>query len=124
MSKQILIVDDEPNIVISLEFLMKREGFAVAVARDGEEGLNAIRALHPDLVVLDVMMPKRNGFEVLEAVRADPDLAGVRIVMLTAMGRPAENKKGLELGADAYMPKPFSTRELVDKVKALLEEPS
>ncbi|MGB8144114.1 MAG: response regulator, partial [Chromatiaceae bacterium] len=81
MSKQVLIVDDEPNIVISLEFLMKREGFAVAVARDGEEGLAAIRAGRPDLVVLDVMMPKRNGYEVLEAVRADPSLAGVRVLM-------------------------------------------
>ncbi|MBP6261512.1 MAG: response regulator, partial [Chromatiaceae bacterium] len=91
MSKQVLIVDDEPNIVISLEFLMKREGFAVAVARDGEEGLAAIRAGRPDLVVLDVMMPKRNGYEVLEAVRADPSLAGVRILMLTAKGRPAES---------------------------------
>ena len=122
MSKQVLIVDDEPNIVISLEFLMKREGFAVAVARDGEEGLAAIRAGRPDLVVLDVMMPKRNGYEVLAAVRADPALAGVRILMLTAKGRPAEREKGLELGADAYMPKPFSTRELVDKAKSLLAE--
>ena len=122
MSKQVLIVDDEPNIVISLEFLMKREGFAVAVARDGEEGLAAIRAGRPDLVVLDVMMPKRNGYEVWEAVRADPSLGGVRILMLTARGRPAESEKGLELGADAYMPKPFSTRELVDKAKSLLAE--
>ncbi|MBP8198277.1 MAG: response regulator [Chromatiaceae bacterium] len=122
MSKQVLIVDDEPNIVISLEFLMKREGFAVAVARDGEEGLAAIRAGRPDLVVLDVMMPKQNGYEVLAAVRADPALAGVRILMLTAKGRPAESEKGLELGADAYMPKPFSTRELVDKAKSLLAE--
>jgi len=122
MSKQVLIIDDEPNIVISLEFLMKREGFAVAVARDGEEGLAAIRAGRPDLVVLDVMMPRRNGYEVLEAVRADPSLAGVRILMLTAKGRPAESEKGLELGADAYMPKPFSTRELVDKAKSLLAE--
>ncbi len=122
MSKQVLIVDDEPNIVISLEFLMKREGFAVAVARDGEEGLAAIRAGRPDLVVLDVMMPRRNGYEVLAAVRADPALAGVRILMLTAKGRPAESEKGLELGADAYMPKPFSTRELVDKAKSLLAE--
>ena len=122
MSKQVLIVDDEPNIVISLEFLMKREGFAVAVARDGEEGLAAIRAGRPDLVVLDVMMPKQNGYEVWEAVRAAPALAGVRILMLTAKGRPAESEKGLELGADAYMPKPFSTRELVDKAKSLLAE--
>lgn len=101
---------------------MKREGFAVAVARDGEEGLAAIRAGRPDLVVLDVMMPKQNGYEVLAAVRADPALAGVRILMLTAKGRPAESEKGLELGADAYMPKPFSTRELVDKAKSLLAE--
>jgi CheY-like chemotaxis protein len=122
MSKRVLIIDDEPNIVISLEFLMKREGFTVAVARDGEEGLAAIREHRPDLVVLDVMMPKRNGYEVLEAVRADPALASVRILMLTAKGRLAESKKGFELGADAYMPKPFSTRELVDKAKSLLAE--
>ena len=122
MSKRVLIVDDEPNIVISVEFLMKREGFEVSVARDGEEGLAAIRQQRPDLVVLDVMMPKLNGFEVCEAVRADPDLSGVRILMLTAKGREAEIKKGIELGANTYMPKPFSTRELVDKVKALLAD--
>jgi DNA-binding response OmpR family regulator len=122
MSKRVLIVDDEPNIVISVEFLMKREGYEVSVARDGEAGLVAIRDQHPDLVVLDVMMPKRNGFEVCEAVRADPGLAGVRILMLTAKGREAEVKKGLELGADAYVTKPFSTRELVDRVKSLLED--
>ena len=121
MSKRVLIVDDEPNIVISLEFLMKREGYEVLVARDGEEGLTAIRDQRPDLVVLDVMMPKRNGFEVCEAVRADPELAGVRILMLSAKGREAEVKKGLALGADAYVTKPFSTRELVDRVKSLLE---
>lgn len=121
MSKSILIVDDEPNIVISVEFLMKREGFQVSIARDGEEGLEAIKAKKPDLVVLDVMMPKRNGFEVCEAVRADPDLSGVRILMLTAKGRAAEVKKGLELGADAYITKPFSTHELVAKVRALLD---
>jgi DNA-binding response OmpR family regulator len=120
MSKRILIVDDEPNIVISVEFLMKREGYEVFVARDGEAGLAAIRDQRPDLVVLDVMMPKRDGFEVCEAVRADPDLAGVRIVMLTAKGREAEVKKGLALGADAYLPKPFSTRELVERVNSLL----
>ncbi len=120
MTKKILIVDDEPNIVISLEFLMRREGFEVAVARDGEEALSRIRAERPDLVLLDVMMPKRNGFEVCEAVRAEPDLAGLRIVMLTAKGREAEVAKGLALGADAYIPKPFSTRDLVIQVKSLL----
>lgn len=122
MDKKVLIADDEQNIVISLEFLMKREGYLVAVARDGEEGLAAIRASPPDLVILDVMMPKLNGFEVLEAVRADPTLAGVRILMLTAKGRAAEHTKGLALGADAYMPKPFSTRELVEKARTLLTE--
>ena len=120
MSKRVLIVDDEPNIVISLEFLMKREGYEVAVARDGEAGLAAIRAQRPDLVVLDVMMPKLNGFEVCKAVRADEGLADVRILMLTAKGREAEMKKGLELGADAYIAKPFSTHTLVERVNALL----
>ncbi len=120
MSKRILIIDDEPNIVISLEFLMMREGHEVRVARDGESGLAAVRTHRPDLVVLDVMMPKLDGFAVLEAVRADPSLAGTRILMLTAKGREAEQNKGLALGADAYMPKPFSTRSLVDKVKELL----
>ena len=120
MSKRILIVDDEPNIVISLEFLMMREGHTVHVARDGEAGLVAVRNHRPDLVVLDVMMPKLDGFAVLESIRADPDLARTRVLMLTAKGREAEREKGLTLGADAYMPKPFSTRELVDRVKELL----
>ena len=121
MSKRVLIVDDEPNIVISLEFLMKREGFAVSVARDGEEALERIRAERPDLVILDVMMPKLNGFEVCETVRADPQLAGIRILMLTAKGRETEMRKGISLGADAYIAKPFSTRDLVDRVKSLLD---
>ena len=120
MAKKILIVDDEPNIVISLEFLMRREGFEVSIARDGEEALAHIRADRPDLVLLDVMMPKVNGFEVCQAVRADPELADLRILMLTAKGREAEIAKGLALGADAYVPKPFSTRDLVVQVKSLL----
>jgi len=120
MSHHVLIVDDEPNIVISLEFLLKREGFTVTVARDGEEGLAAIRAAHPDLVILDVMMPKLDGYAVLQAVRGDPQLAATRILMLTAKGREAEQKKGLLLGADAYMPKPFSTHDLIANVRRLL----
>jgi DNA-binding response OmpR family regulator len=123
MTKRVLIVDDEPSIVISLEFLLKREGFTVSVARDGEEGLAAIRTQLPDLVILDVMMPRLDGFSVLSAVRADRSLAAVRILMLTAKGREAEQKKGLSLGADAYMPKPFSTHELVAKAKGLLADP-
>ena len=121
MNKKILIADDEQNIVISLEFLMKREGFEVLVANDGEEAIRRIRADQPDLVLLDVMMPKKSGFEVCQEIKADPALGGVRILMLTAKGRDTEVAKGLALGADAYMTKPFSTRELVDKVRSLLE---
>jgi DNA-binding response OmpR family regulator len=120
MTKKILIADDEQNIVISLEFLLSREGFQTVVAQDGEEALVRARAERPDLVLLDVMMPKMNGFDVCQALRADPDLAGLRILMLTAKGRETEVSKGLGLGADAYMTKPFSTRELVEKVRALL----
>jgi DNA-binding response OmpR family regulator len=120
MANRILIVDDEPNIVISLEFLMKKEGFAVAVASDGDEALALVASFNPDLLLLDVMMPKKSGFEVCEALRADPERAGLKIVMLTAKGRDTEMAKGLALGADAYVTKPFSTKELVDKVKEML----
>ena len=122
MDKKVLIADDEQNIVISLEFLMKREGYQVEVANDGEEAVRRIRASRPDLVLLDVMMPKKSGFEVCQEVKSDPALGGVRILMLTAKGRDTEVAKGLALGADAYMTKPFSTRELVDKVRSMLEQ--
>ncbi len=120
MSKKILIVDDEPNIVISLEFLMKKEGFEIAVAGDGEEALAKVASFNPDLVLLDVMMPKKSGFEVCEALRADPERAGLLIIMLTAKGRDTEVAKGLAIGADAYVTKPFSTKELVVQVKSML----
>lgn len=120
MSKHVLIADDEPNIVISLEFLMKREGHVVSVARDGPAALEAIRSGRPDLVLLDVMMPGLSGFEVCQAVRADEALAGVKILMLSAKGRDTDIAKGSALGADAYMTKPFSTKELADKVRELL----
>jgi len=119
-TKKVLIADDEQNIVISLEFLLSREGFQVLVAQDGEEALAKARAEKPDLVLLDVMMPKMNGFDVCQALRADPELSAVRILMLTAKGRETEISKGLGLGADAYMTKPFSTKELVVQVRALL----
>lgn len=124
MSQHILIVDDEKNIAISVDYLLRREGYQVSVAHDGEEGLRLIQSDRPDLVLLDIMMPKLNGFQVCEAVRQDPALAGIRIVMLTAKGRDAEKEKGLALGADAYITKPFSTRELVSQIKALLEPPA
>ncbi|MBS1145195.1 MAG: response regulator [Proteobacteria bacterium] len=120
MSKKILIVDDEPNIVISLEFLMKKEGFEIAVACDGEEALAKEASFRPDLILLDVMMPKKSGFEVCEALRADPAKAGLLIVMLTAKGRDTEVAKGLAIGADAYVTKPFSTKDLVARVKTML----
>ena len=121
MGKRILIVDDEPNIVISLEFLMRKEGFEVAVAGDGEEALAKVASFAPDLVLLDVMMPKKSGFEVCEALRADPDKSELKIVMLTAKGRDTEVAKGLAIGANAYVTKPFSTKDLVARVKTMLE---
>jgi DNA-binding response OmpR family regulator len=120
MAHKILIVDDEPNIVISLEFLMKKEGFEIAIATDGEEALAKVASFSPDLMLLDVMMPKKSGFEVCEALRADPANANLQIVMLTAKGRDTEVAKGLAIGADAYVTKPFSTKELVAKVKSML----
>jgi len=122
MAKKILIADDEQNIVISLEFLMKREGYEVLIANDGEEAVARIRAEVPDLVLLDVMMPKKSGFEVCQEVKSNPDLQSVRILMLTAKGRDTEVAKGLALGADAYMTKPFSTKELVERVRSMLAE--
>lgn len=122
MTHKLLVADDEPNIVISLEYLMKREGYEVLVATDGNQALEVIQREKPALVLLDVMMPGKTGFEVCQAVRADPALAGVRILMLTAKGRDTDISKGLALGANAYMTKPFSTRELVQKVAEMLED--
>ena len=121
MAKKILIADDEPNIVISLEFLLRREGYEVVVAQDGLEALAQVRAERPDMAILDVMMPHRNGFEVCQDLRQDPEFKDLRIMMLTAKGRDTEVSKGMALGADIYMTKPFSTKELIAKVKALIE---
>jgi DNA-binding response OmpR family regulator len=120
MPHRILIVDDEPSIVVPLEFLMKREGYEVAVAGDGQAALDAIAGNAPDLVILDVMLPRMSGFDVCRQLRADPRRRGLKILMLTAKGRESEMQKGLGLGADAYVTKPFSTRELVARIRALL----
>ena len=120
MANRILIVDDEPNIVISLEYLLKKEGFEVKVATDGEAALRQAADFRPDLVLLDVMMPKKSGFEVCESLRADATLADLKIIMLTAKGRETEVTKGLALGANAYITKPFSTKDLVARIKTLL----
>jgi DNA-binding response OmpR family regulator len=118
---RILIADDEPNILISLEYLMKRAGYEVTLARDGDEALAAIVAQRPALVLLDVMMPKKSGFEVCQEVRANDAVKDTLVLMLTAKGRDTDIAKGLGSGADAYMTKPFSTKELVAKVHAMLE---
>ena len=120
MSTVILIADDEPNILVSLEFLMKREGYDVLLARDGQEALDLIRRERPRLVLLDVMMPHKTGFEVCQEVRQDDALKDTLIVMLTAKGRENDVLKGMALGANAYMTKPFSTRDLVSRVRELL----
>jgi DNA-binding response OmpR family regulator len=122
MARRVLVVDDEPNIVLSLEFLMRRAGFEVEVARDGAEALTALAGRPPDLLLLDVMMPELDGFEVCERIRRQPAWQDTKIVMLTARGRDVERQRGLALGADAYVTKPFSTRELVAQVKAMLGE--
>ncbi len=121
MAKRVLVVDDEPNIVMSLRFLMEREGFEVEVAPTGEAALEALDRAPADLVLLDVMMPKLDGFEVCQRIRTNPTWATTKIVMLTARGREIEREKGLALGADAYVTKPFSTRELVARVKQMLD---
>jgi DNA-binding response OmpR family regulator len=123
MKTKILIADDEPNILISLEFLMQREGHDVHVARDGQEAMELLRSVRPRLLLLDVMMPRKSGFEVCQEVRQDEALKDTLILMLTAKGRETDIVKGLALGANAYMTKPFSTRELADKVRSLLEMP-
>jgi DNA-binding response OmpR family regulator len=120
LSHHVLIADDEPNIVISLEYLLKKEGFQVTVATDGEAAIRMAGELKPQLVLLDIMMPKKSGFEVCESLRANPELAGLKIIMLTAKGRETEVTKGLALGANAYVTKPFSTKELVTQIKSLL----
>lgn len=122
MPYRIMIVDDEPNIVLSLEYLMNQAGYEVLTASDGEEALHAVEASPPDLILLDVMMPKQDGYEVCQTIRANPDWKNIKIIMLTAKGRTVEREKGLALGADEYITKPFSTREVVEKVKSMLAE--
>jgi DNA-binding response OmpR family regulator len=121
MTHSVLVVDDEPHILHSLEFLMKHENYEVRVARDGEAALTAIEEQPPDLVLLDVMMPKRDGYSVCQTIRGNPEWRGIRVIMLTAKGREIEREKGLALGADDYITKPFSTRDLLSLVRRYLE---
>jgi len=122
MPRHALIVEDEENILLSLEFLLTQEGFTVTTAGDGAAALQAVRKQIPDLVLLDVMLPLIDGFEVCRRMRADAALRNTRIIMVTARGRESEVERGLALGADAYLTKPFSTRALMDKIRALLAD--
>ncbi len=121
MPKQILIVDDEPSIIVALQFLMEQNGYKTIVAFSGEEAMEAIELYHPDLILLDIMLPVVDGFEVCQRVRENPEWTDIRIVMVTALGSEVNVTKGLDLGADAYITKPFSNAELVAKVKELIE---
>jgi len=121
VSASILVVDDEPNIVLSLEFLLKQAGFRVRTVANGEAALAAIAQEPPDLVLLDVMIPGRDGYAVCQEIRSNPAWRDMRIIMLTAKGGDIQREKGLSLGADEYVTKPFSTRELVERVRRMLD---
>jgi DNA-binding response OmpR family regulator len=120
VKKKILIVDDEPNIVTALEFLLQKNGYEVLIARNGEAALKLVETQLPDLVLLDVMMPVRSGYEVCQRMRERAEWRHIKIIMLTAKGRDVEMSKGLSIGADLYITKPFSNRELLDKIRQLL----
>jgi len=122
MPQKILIVDDEPNIVVPLQFLMERNGYETAVAQSGEEALEAISKEKPDLVLLDIMLPGIDGFEVCEIVKLKPEWKHIKIIFLTAKGRDVDIAKGMVLGADEYIAKPFSNKQIVESVRKLLEE--
>jgi DNA-binding response OmpR family regulator len=123
VAKKILIADDEPNIVAAIEFLLQQSGYEVRAAQNGKQALELVETWRPDLVLLDVMMPLASGYEVCQRIRERADLRATKIVMLSAKGRDAEVNKGLAIGADVYVTKPFSTRDLMTRIKALLDDP-
>jgi DNA-binding response OmpR family regulator len=120
MPKKVLIVDDEPSIIVPLQFLMEQNGYETSVAFSGEEAMETVAASHPNLILLDIMLPIIDGFEVCQRVRENPGWNDIRIILLTAMGSEANIAKGLALGADAYITKPFSNSEVIAKVKELI----
>lgn len=123
MTKKVLIADDEPSIVAAVEYLLRRSGYEVEIARNGDDALRFVEASPPDLVLLDVMMPAKSGYEVCRRLRERAEWRNVKIIMLTAKGRDAEVNKGLALGADVYITKPFSTRDLMARINGLLGQP-
>ncbi len=120
MKPRVLIIEDEPHIVLSLEFLLQRAGYETAVAVEGEDGLAQVRRHRPDIVLLDVMLPRINGHDVCRAIKADPDLRDIPVIMLSAKGQEVEVMKGLELGAVAYVTKPFGNAEILEAIRAVL----
>lgn len=118
--KKILIADDEPNIIMSLEYTFRKNNFDVFIARDGKEALEILKTQRPDVIILDIMMPEIDGYATLEHIRANPELSGCRVVFLTAKNKASDIEKGLSLGADAYMTKPFSLKKLLDQVHKLI----
>lgn len=120
MPKRVLIADDEENIVAALEFLLQRRGYETRVARNGDEALSEIESFAPDLVLLDIMMPRKSGYDVCQRMRSRPEWRHIKIIMLSAKGRDVEVSKGVSLGADLYITKPFSNTELVAKIDGLL----
>ncbi len=120
MPDTVLIVDDEPFILRSLSYVLERAGFVVLQAKDGDEALEALRDARPRLVVLDVMMPKRSGYEVCEIIKGDPDLRDTYVILLTAKGQGSAKDRGVEAGADEFMTKPFSPSKLVERIREIL----
>ena len=119
--KRILVVDDEPHVVRSLTFVLKKEGYDVSSATDGEEAIAEVRKSKPNLMFLDVMMPKKNGYQVCQEIKDDPGLSDIYIIMLTAKGQEADREKGLSLGADEFITKPFSPMKIIERVGELLK---
>ena len=122
MAKEIFLVDDEPNLVVPIQFLMEQQGYRITIAERGEDALDLLYQYKPDLVLLDIMLPGIDGYEVCEIIRLNPNYRNTKIIFLIAKGRELEIAKGLALGADAYITKPYSNAELVAKVKELLEK--
>jgi DNA-binding response OmpR family regulator len=119
---KILAVDDEPNILMSIEFILDMEGYEVHTAHDGEDALEVARRVRPDVILLDINMPRKDGYEVCRILREQEDMAGTKVIMLTAKGQTLEKKKGLEVGADEYVTKPFSADDLLLKIRACIEQ--
>ncbi len=119
--RKIIIVDDEPNIVMTLEYTFKKHNFEVYIARDGSEALEILEAVSPDVIMLDIMMPKVDGYQTLKAIKANDKLKHTKVVFLTAKNKASDIEKGLKLGADKYLTKPFSVKKIVSEIQALVD---